>query len=114
MENLDEYLLDYIFTFLNYNEILTITSLNNTLRFNLNTRKALITRILVHKVYQEGIRDGFGLFLDNIGLGNLPENNINGFLWGDTPNVTDPWYNSIKRIRLLTEHIHVIGDIYNK
>ena len=42
----------------------------------------MIMRFLIHKVYQEGIRDGFGLFLDNNRVCNIPDNNISGFLLG--------------------------------
>ena len=112
MEKLDIYVIKFIISYLNPNETLLITSTNTNFRYILNIRKDMLIRILIHKVYQEGIRDGFGLFLDNIGLGNIPDNNINGFLLGDTLNITDPWYNSIQRVKEHIKKVLIIGNRY--
>ena len=112
MEKLDIYVTKFIISYLNPNDTLIITTINTHFRYILNIRKDMIMRFLIHKVYQEGIRDGFGLFLDNIGLGNIPDNNINGFLLGDTLNVTDPWYSSIQRVNDNINKVSIIGNRY--
>ena len=72
-----------------------------------------MTRCLIHKVYQDGIRDGVTMFIGNIKPHQYSENNdLRGFLLGDTPESTDLLYSSIDRMNIQVKRVLLLGNRY--
>ena len=100
--------------FLTHKETLNLTSSNRYLRFANKLRLSTIIRALVQKQYQEGIRDGFTLLLENMNPNVLPTNNIRGFFMDDPLQNTDEWYNSAQKMNIIINKIMTISSRYNK
>lgn len=98
--------------FLTNKDTLNLTSTNKDFRHLNSMRYKAIIRALVQKQYQEGIRDGFTLLLDNLNPVNLPENNITGFFMDDPLQSNDPWYNSAMKMNDIVSKITIIGSRY--
>jgi hypothetical protein len=99
--------------FLTNKESIYLTSLNKHFRICYKIRYKTLLRALIQKQYQEGIRDGFTLLLDNINPRELPVNNINGFFMDDPLSITDPWYNSALTMNRILDKIIIISSRYN-
>lgn len=99
--------------FLTNKESIYLTSLNKHFRICYKIRYKTLLRALIQKQYQEGIRDGFTLLLDNINPTELPVNNINGFFMDDPLHITDPWYNSALTMNRILDKIIIISSRYN-
>jgi len=113
MENLDDYITNYIYSYLKPLEIILVTSISSRNRVLLNLRYKLMSRCLIHKVYQDGIRDGITMFIGNTKPHQYSENNdIRGFLLGDTPKSTDLLYSSVNRMDIQVNRVLLLGNRY--
>ena len=99
--------------FLTNKESIYITSLNKHFRICYKIRYKTLLRALIQKQYQEGIRDGFTLLLDNMNPNILPSNNITGFFMDDPLQSNDEWYNSAQRMNIIINKIIIISSRYN-
>lgn len=113
MNIINDDILFVIDKFLTHKETLNLTSSNRYLRYVNKIRYSTIIRALVQKQYQEGIRDGFTLLLDNMNPNILPNNNITGFFMDDPLQNTDEWYNSAQRMNIIINRIIIISSRYN-
>ena len=114
MENLDDYVINKIYSYLKPLEIILVTSISSRNRVLLNLRYKLLTKCLIHKVYQDGIRDGVTMFIGNIKPDKYTDKNeLRGFLLGDTPESTDLLHSSINRMNVQVSRVRILGNRYD-